>query len=179
MNKLHLGCGKKIIPGWINIDAIPQYREVYIDDVSILSTIPDMTVDEIYACHVLEHFGRKITHSVLETWFRKLRPGGLIRISVPDIQSVFEKYRQGTPLSVLIGLLYGGQRNEYDYHKIGFDFEMLSSIMTSVGFVDIKRYDWQNVDHSSMDDYSQAYLPHMDKENGTLMSLNLEAKRPL
>jgi hypothetical protein len=26
-----------------------------------------------------------------------------------------------------------------------------------------------------MDDYSQSYLPHMDKENGTLMSLNLEA----
>lgn len=179
MKKLHLGCGKKIIPGWINIDAVPQSHDVCIDDVSLLSTVDDASSDEIYACHVLEHFGRNSTSSVLETWFRKLKPGGLIRISVPDVQAVFDKYRQGTSLKVLIGLLYGGQRNEYDYHKIGFDFETLSSIMASIGFVDIKRYDWQNIDHSYMDDYSQAYLPHMDKENGTLMSLNLEAKRPL
>lgn len=179
MKRLHLGCGKKVIPGWINIDAVPVAQNVHMDDVSVLSTIDDASSDEIYACHVLEHFGRNSISFVLETWFRKLKPGGLIRISVPDIQAVFEKYQQGTPLKELIGLLYGGQRNEYDYHKIGFDFVTISSIMTSVGFVDIKRYDWQNVDHSSMDDYSQAYLPHMDKENGTLMSLNLEAKRPL
>lgn len=177
--KLHLGCGKKIIPGWINIDAVQQAHGVLMDDVAILSKIEDTSSDEIYACHVLEHFGRNNIKPVLETWFRKLKPGGLIRISVPDVQAVFEKYQQGTPLIILMGLLYGGQRNEYDYHKVGFDFETLSSTMSSVGFIDIKRYEWQNLDHSHMDDYSQAYLPHMDKTNGKLMSLNLEARKPL
>lgn len=179
MKKLHLGCGKKVIPGWVNIDALSHAPGVCIDDVSTLVTIEDMTADEIYACHVLEHFGRNSTVDVLKTWFQKLRPGGTIRISVPDIRAVFEKYQQGTPIAVLTGLLYGGQRNEYDYHKVGFDFLSLSAALNSAGFADVQRYDWQDIDHAEMDDYSQAYLPHMDKENGTLMSLNLEAKRPL
>lgn len=179
MKKLHLGCGKKVIPGWVNIDAVPQTPDVYVDDVSILETIADMTADEIYACHVLEHFGRNSIVFVLKTWFQKLRPGGTIRISVPDVCAVFEKYQEGTPLSVLTGLLYGGQRNEYDYHKIGFDFMTLNAALESAGFVDVQRYDWQKTDHAEMDDYSQAYLPHMDKKNGTLMSLNVEAKRPI
>jgi predicted SAM-dependent methyltransferase len=178
LRRLHLGCGKKVIPGWINIDAVPQASDVCVDDVSILNTIDDASSDEIYACHILEHFGRNEVNSVLETWFRKLKPGGVIRVSVPNIESVFEKYQQGTPLSSLLGLLYGGQRNEYDYHKIGFDFDSLSSMMSSVGFINIKKYEWQRLEHSIIDDYSQAYLPHMDKENGTLMSLNVEARRP-
>ena len=33
---------------------------------------------------------------------------------------------------------------------------------------------WEETEHAQFDDHSQAYLPHMDKENGTLMSLNVE-----
>ena len=44
-----------------------------------------------------------------------------------------------------------------------------------VGFKDIKRYDWRLTEHSNVDDFSQAYLPHMEKSNGKLMSLNVEA----
>ena len=40
---------------------------------------------------------------------------------------------------------------------------------------DVKRYDWRDTEHAEFDDHSQAYLPHMDKENGTLISLNIEA----
>lgn len=177
--RLHLGCGKKVIPGWTNIDIAPRSFDIHLDDVSTLNTVDNATADEIYACHILEHFGRNEVGSVLETWFRKLKPGGVIRVSVPNIEAVFEKYQQGMPLSSLLGLLYGGQRNEYDYHKIGFDFDLLSSIMSSIGFIDIKKCKWQSLDHSIIDDYSQAYLPHMDKENGTLMSLNVEARKPL
>ena len=176
--KINLGCGNKIIKGYINIDAISKNDEVVIDDVKFLNSINDKTVSEIYACHVLEHFGRKEIEFVLNTWFQKLESGGLIKISVPDIESVFKKYQEGTSLSVLIGLLYGGQRNEYDYHKIGFDFLSLKLVLEKVGFTDIKRYDWRLTDHCEIDDYSQAYLPHMDKEKGTLMSLNIEARKP-
>jgi len=38
----------------------------------------------------------------------------------------------------------------------------------------IKRYNWKDTEHSKIDDHSQAYLPHMDKDNGTLISLNVE-----
>jgi len=44
-----------------------------------------------------------------------------------------------------------------------------------VGFRHIRRYDWRATDHAWLDDFSQAYLPHLDKERGTLVSLNVEA----
>ena len=39
---------------------------------------------------------------------------------------------------------------------------------------DVKKYDWKETDHSEFDDHSQAYIQHMDKENGILISLNVE-----
>ncbi len=47
--------------------------------------------------------------------------------------------------------------------------------LKEVGFKDIRRYDWRETEHSDIDDFSQCYLPHMDKENGMLMHLNIEA----
>ncbi|GAI73713.1 unnamed protein product, partial [marine sediment metagenome] len=44
------------------------------------------------------------------------------------------------------------------------------------GFINIKKYDWWSVEHSEIDDFSKAYLPHMDKK-GVLVSLNVEAKK--
>ena len=41
----------------------------------------------------------------------------------------------------------------------------------------MREWDWRKTDHSNIDDYSQAYLPHMNKENGLLVSLNIEAKK--
>ena len=49
--------------------------------------------------------------------------------------------------------------------------------MESSGFEDTKKYDWRETEHSMFDDHSQAYIPHMDKENGTLISLNLESTK--
>jgi hypothetical protein len=49
--------------------------------------------------------------------------------------------------------------------------------MEEAGFKNVKRYDWKKTEHFYVDDYSQAYLPHMDKLNGKLMSLNVEATK--
>ena len=73
-------------------------------------------------------------------------------------------------------MIYGSQRHPYDYHKNGWDEDRLKKDLLSVGFKDVRRWNWQDISpHSYCDDYSQAYSPHMDKENGMLMSLNVEA----
>jgi hypothetical protein len=56
-----------------------------------------------------------------------------------------------------------------------FDEELLSRSLLEVGFKRVRRWDWRQVEHGAIDDYSQAYLPHLDKDHGLLMSLNLEA----
>ena len=75
----------------------------------------------------------------------------------------------------MLGLLIGGQKDKYDYHKMIFTYKLLTETLLDIGFKEVKKYDWRNTEHANIDDYSQSYLPHMDKINGKLMSLNIEA----
>ena len=175
MKKLHLGCGHKILKGFINIDIRLDLGADIIDDVSKLNSIEDDSVDLIYVCHVLEHFGRSEYLSALKRWYAVLSNGGVLRISVPDFENVVNMYNSGYPLKSLMGFLYGGQTYEYNYHYIAFDFNTLKDDLESIGFKDVRLWDWRTTEHSDIDDYSQAYIPHMDKDSGVLMSLNVEA----
>ncbi len=178
--KLHLGCGKKILPGYINIDILPHPGVDIIADLRQLP-IDDGSVDFIYSCANIEHFGRKEWKKVLAHWFSKLKSGGKLRLSTADFAAACEKYLEHKNVDELLGLIVGGQKDEYDWHGMVFDFNSLKAGLEEVGFIDIKRYDWRKTDLAQMgvDDYSQAYLPHMDKENGRLMMLNVEADKPL
>lgn len=174
--KLHLGCGTKKLSGFINIDIRPEVNPDIIDDISKLEEIKDESVELIYCCHVLEHFGRYEYLNVLKLWTKKLKPGGKLRISVPDIDVAAKLIcEKKYPLKKIWGLLYGGQTYNENYHYIGFNFETLQMDLKELGFKEIYRYDWRKTEHSNIDDYSQAYLPHMDKENGIQVSLNIEA----
>lgn len=177
MIKLNLGCGTTPFKGFTNVD-IRNLPSVDInDDVGKLTKFKSNSVDLVYACHVLEHFGRHEYMKVLERWYSILKDGGILRISVPNIGEVCNQYRDGVPLKKMIGFLYGGQTYKENYHYIGFDFESLSDDLKAVGFTEVYEWDWRETEHSHIDDFSQAYIPHMDKENGVLMSLNLEAKK--
>ena len=54
---------------------------------------------------------------------------------------------------------------------------ILKTLLLECGFSKVNFYNWKNTEHSNFDDHSQAYIPHMDKENGTLISLNVEATK--
>lgn len=172
--KLHLGCGLKLLDNYINVDIRPELNCDVVDNVKDLNKFENSSVEEIYACHVLEHFNRFEYKEVLKRWFDVLKPNGVLKISVPDIGAVVNQYNKGIPLKKLMGFLYGGQTYSHNFHYVGFDFNTLKEDMEEIGFVGIELWDWKKTDHSKIDDYSQAYLPHMDKENGTLMSLNIK-----
>lgn len=176
--KLHLGCGKRFIPGFIHVDAVDYPHVDHVATIDNLSFIPDNSVDLIYNCHVLEHFKRREVERVLREWLRVLKPGAVLRISVPDFASLCEVYRRHQDLNLVIGALFGRQDYLYNIHYNVFDFESLSAQLRAAGFVNVSRYDWRTTEHASIDDYSQAYIPHMDKENGTLISLNVECHKP-
>ncbi len=59
MTKLHLGCGEKFLPGYVHVDARKFPHVDYVTDkLDNLNMFADNSVEEIYACHVLEHFPR-------------------------------------------------------------------------------------------------------------------------
>ncbi|MEQ8929966.1 MAG: methyltransferase domain-containing protein, partial [Silicimonas sp.] len=150
----------------------------HVGRVEDLSFIPDGSVKLIYACHVLEHFGRRTYKDALKEWYRVLTPGGILRLAVPDANAAIRLYLSGSlPRGIedVRGLLSGGQRDEYDFHGMMYDEPSLSEALKEAGFSETRLWNWRETEHAHMDDYSQAYLPHMDKENGTLVSLNMEA----
>jgi predicted SAM-dependent methyltransferase len=149
----------------------------HVADVRALPFIETGTIDLIYASHVLEHFGRREHLEVLREWHRVLKPGGVLRLSVPDFAACAALYyEQGLVdgLTGLVGLVSGGQRDPFDFHKMIFDRELLTKSLTESGFSAVRPWDWRVTEHADVDDYSQAYLPHLDKRNGRHMSLNLE-----
>ena len=76
--KLHLGCGKRFIPGYVHIDAVDYPHIDHITAIDNLSFIDDNSVDVIYNCHVLEHFKRRDVSRVLKEWRRVLKPDGTL-----------------------------------------------------------------------------------------------------
>ena len=86
--KLHLGCGIKHLTGFVNIDIREEVAPDLIDDIGVLSSVKDESAEEIYVCHVLEHFDRNTYAQVLKRWYEVLEPGGVLKISVPDFESI-------------------------------------------------------------------------------------------
>ncbi len=178
--KLHLGCGRRHIPGFVHVDIAPGPPIDWVTRVERLSMFDADVADLVYASHVLEHFSRREVPKVLAEWHRVLKSGGVLRLAVPDFAACAKLYHEKgmeDGLNGLVGLISGGQRDIYDFHKSIFDATFLSNLLTDAGFGDIRPWDWRATEHAQIDDYSQAHLPHMDKNNGILMSLNLEATK--
>jgi len=178
--KLHLGCGERYLEGFTHVD-LAKYDhidyEIPVDNLEIFS---DNSVEEIYASHVIEYFDREEIKSVLKEWNRVLKKNGVLRIAVPNLPELIKVYETYNDLNNILGPLYGKWKidNKTIYHKTVYDEKSLTSVLEQAGFRDIRKWDWKTVfTNKEYDDHSQAYFPHMDKENGIHISLNLECNK--
>lgn len=177
---LHLGCWRRNIPGFINVEQADFPHVDYKTSIDKLDMFEDNYADLIYCSHAFEYFDRQQAINVLAEWRRILKPGGVLRLAVPDFEALLEVYQTYNDLNKILGPLFGRMEISTPaeiiiYHKTVYDFESLKALLESAGFTDIHRYDWRERIHKDYDDHSQAYIPHMDKDNGLLISLNVEA----
>jgi SAM-dependent methyltransferase len=104
------GCGLSCPGGWLNFDASPWLRlrtlplvgrfldvgpfprGVRYGDIVTGLPIADGSITGVYASHVLEHLSYADFRSALDHTFRMLRPGGIFRLVVPDLQARAERY---------------------------------------------------------------------------------------
>ena len=131
--KLHLGCGRRHIPGYVHIDVVDYPNIDHVSSIDNLSFLQDRSVELIYNCHVLEHFKRREVERVLREWYRVLVPGGLLRISVPDFAALCEVYTRSRNLNLVIGPIFGRQDYLYNIHYNMFDFETLKGQLEQAG----------------------------------------------
>ena len=178
--KLHLGCGERYLEGFTHVD-LAKYDhidyEIPVDNLEIFS---DNSVEEIYASHVIEYFDREEIKPVLKEWNRVLKENGVLRLAVPNFPELIKVYEISDDLSKILGPLYGKWKinTKSIYHKTVYDEKSLTDILEKAGFRNIRKWDWKTVfNNKDFDDHSQAYFPHMDKENGIHVSLNLECNK--
>lgn len=182
--RLHLGCGPRVIPGFVHVD-LAEYP--HIDHKASISPLPflaDDSVEMVYCSHAFEYLDLFEARQALVEWRRVLRPDGLLRLAVPDVAALMKVYQQTGELQRILGPLYGRLEIATEagpatlFHKTAYDEATLSQLLHAAGFVAIRHWDWRQTEHAQIDDYSQAYFPHMDKAHGLLLSLNLQARKP-
>lgn len=177
MIKLNIGCGSRNFgKDWIHIDG-SNYEHIHSHDIVNLP-FDNNSVDIIYASHVFEYFDREECINVLKKWNDCLKPNGILRLAVPNFEKYASLYSSGIiTLDQCLGPIYGKwamTETHNLFHKTIYDYTSLKRVLEDNNYKNIRLWNWREVEHTNFDDYSQAYIPHMDKENGTLMSLNVE-----
>ena len=182
--KAHLGCWHRVIPGFVHVDLCDMPHIDYKAGIDALPFFADGSVGLIYCSHAFEYFDRDEARGVLAEWYRVLAPGGVLRLAVPDFAALIKVYQQTGELERVLGPLYGKMSIPADggsktlYHKTTYDENSCAKLLKECGFIEPERWDWRTTEHAHIDDHSQAYFPHMQKDSGILVSLNLQARKP-
>ncbi len=114
MRLLNLGCGMHHHQDWVNVDLRPTSPGVM--PYNLLGrALPfrSNVFDAVYHSHVLEHFPKHYAPLFLQECFRVIKPGGLIRIAVPDLERIAQLY-----LELLARALQGDTEAQQRYEWI-------------------------------------------------------------
>jgi len=150
--KLHVGCGPCYIKGMFNIDTLDNYKTDYCGSFFDLAKrehpqyISESSVELIWSCHMLEHlpYPKGVTKGLL-VFYKWLKPRGILRLAVPDLELVARYYVE-KDLKIF-------RVHDYKYfykpdsfaerftffmrewrHTVIFDFDLLKSLLVDAGF---------------------------------------------
>lgn len=170
--RLHIG-GVEPQPGWTILNVQPGPAVDVVGDCTDLGQFSDESVAEIYGSHVLEHLSYiGELDTALQEFYRVLVPGGIVRISVPDFELLCRMFLHPALVTekrfYIMRMIFGGQTDHTDFHKVGLTWEFLAMYLNTAGFSGIKRVSEFNIFQN--DCSSIRYL-------GQLISLNVEARK--
>lgn len=148
LDYLNVGCNRKTFEHTINLDYawFPGIDLTF--DIRCSLPITAQSLCGIYCEHVIEHLPFDTVPFILSEWKRVLRPGGVVRILVPDAQLYVETYCRisrgeearfpyhdpyATPMMQVNGMF-----RSYE-HQYAYDFETLARLLDVAGFKGITR----------------------------------------
>jgi predicted SAM-dependent methyltransferase len=179
--RLHLGCGKRHIPGFVHVDLDDFPHIEHRCSIETLPMFGNDTADLIYCSHAFPYIDRVRAIETLIEWRRVLRPGGMLRLAVSDFEALVQVYQRTGDLNQILGPLFGritirtAEGSTILYHHSVYDYKSLEALLLDAGFQGVRRYDWRETIHRDYDDFSRAYKLGTVEEPGLLISLNVEA----
>lgn len=90
--RINLGCGRRTHPDWINVDLYASNAGVVQHDLRRPLPFESDSIEVAYHSHVLEHFELSEGMAFMKECVRVLKPGGVLRIVVPDLESICREY---------------------------------------------------------------------------------------
>jgi predicted SAM-dependent methyltransferase len=144
--RLDVGAGDipRMGSGWTTVD---RYTDA--DITADMWDLPfeDGTVDCIWSSHALEHVERPLGLKSLFEWYRVLRVGGMMVIMVPNLDFVCRYVlTHGAKTGFL--MLFGAQNHPGEYHKNGWDLELLKMDVEGAGFTIQAAYNQYTPDYT-------------------------------
>jgi len=200
-DRINIGCGLVVAPGWLNIDSSPfilfagwpkfinrrlakigvnkeiptreycrilsENRFIY-HDIRYGLPLPDASITYAYSSHILEHFYKDEALELLRGIYRILKPGGLVRIAIPDLEYALKLYYDGKKEKGLKFMFSPKNFSVLSRHRYMYDFEMLKTALESAGFADICKCEYQ-----------KGRMPDIEKlDNRPEESIYAEAVKP-
>lgn len=89
---INLGCGTHFYQNWHNLDFVAMAEGVQAHNLLKGIPYPDFTFEAVYHSHVLEHFTKQDGEKLLAECYRILKPQGIIRVVVPDLEQIVRQY---------------------------------------------------------------------------------------
>lgn len=187
MTKLHLGCGRLYLDGYVNID-FPDTRHTVQKDlaVDLYADIQDLSypkdsIDEIRLHHVFEHFSRPVALALLCRWRNWLRPGGLLRIETPDANACFKQmlspFLDFVSKQQVMRHLFGSHEASWAFHFDGWYEEKFKVTLSKLGYCDMsavktKREILRNIEVSAIKSSQELLDDYFEKAVKDLLTMS-------
>jgi SAM-dependent methyltransferase len=112
-------------------------------DLSLSLPLQKNSVDFIYSSHFFEHLFKDDAADLLESCALALKPGGTIRISIPDLAYAVKLYGLGKKTEMLDNYFFVEGKGSYlARHKYMYDFELIKVALEKAGFSQVTRCEY-------------------------------------
>jgi len=132
---------KEYLPMWMGdykvtrLDIDPKSKPDILHDIR--EPMPENLLgkyDYVHFTHVLEHMPWRKAVPVFKNVAALTAPGGFFLIAVPSLEYACREIVRGNCDLGIMGMLYGGQDDDFAYHNSGFTRPALEMMTKQIGF---------------------------------------------
>lgn len=160
LNKvIYKAAGSSAYYSFNDFNDVVKNNKLYWRDLTDKIPLNDNSVDIVFSSHFLEHLTKIKGEQFLKDIYRIMKPGGLVRILVPDLDLAIQKFNQGEINETLDLFCYTSEEADFSAHKYNYTFGSLKTKLEDIGFNNVVRQSHQKGECPDIE-YLDVYPDH-------------------